>query len=132
MWHYKGEEFTSADIDDNIGFVYELVDNENGKMYIGKKFFWSTRRLPPLKGKNRKRKVVKESDWKTYMSSSNEVIELFENHGFDRFTRNIIHLCKTRGQLSYMELKEQMDRRVLESDDYYNGIIQCRIHKKHV
>jgi len=34
---------------DFVGFVYCITDPD-GKKYIGKKFFWSTRRLPPLKG----------------------------------------------------------------------------------
>ena len=53
MWLYKGKEFTSDMIDDNFGFVYEISDLDNGKKYIGKKWFWSTRKRPPLKGKTR-------------------------------------------------------------------------------
>ena len=29
--------------------------------------------------------------------------------------------------MSYLEAKEQFDRRVLESDEYYNGIINVRV-----
>jgi hypothetical protein len=29
--------------------------------------------------------------------------------------------------MSYLEAKEQFDRRVLETDEYYNGIINVRV-----
>lgn len=128
-WIYLDEPFTSEDIGDNIGFVYLLTD-PNGRKYVGKKLFVSKRRLPPLKGKTRKRTVVKESDWKTYYGSSEELQILVESS--TPFKREILHLCKTRGMLSYLELQEQMERKVLLRNDYFNGIIQVKIHKSHV
>jgi len=128
-WMYKNKPFTSEDIGDYIGFVY-LITDTNGKKYVGKKLFESKRKIPPLKGKTRKRTVIKESDWKTYYGSSDEVKALIESGS--SFRREILHLCKTKGQLSYMELQEQVDRKVLLRDDYYNGIIQVKIHKTHV
>lgn len=128
-WIYKDEPFTSEDIGEYIGFVYLLTDPD-GKKYVGKKLFSSRRKLPPLKGKTRKRIVVKESDWKNYYGSSEEVKSLVENN--TQFKREILHLCKSKGELSYMELKEQIDRKVLLTDEYYNGIIQCKIHRSHV
>jgi hypothetical protein len=128
-WYYKDEPFTSDHIEDYIGFVYLLTDPD-GKKYVGKKLFVSKRKLPPLKGKTRKRTVVKESDWKDYYGSSEEVRNLVENN--IPFKREILHLCKTKGELSYMELKEQIERKVLLRDDYFNGIIQAKIHKSHV
>jgi len=62
MWYYEGEEFTSEMIEDYVGFVYLITDLTNGKKYVGKKLFVSKRKLPPLKGKTRKRTVIKESD----------------------------------------------------------------------
>jgi hypothetical protein len=132
MWYYKGEEFTSDMIGDYIGFVYVITDLSNNKKYVGKKLLMSKRRLPPLKGKTRKRTVVKESDWQDYFGSSDEVKTLVEELGRDNFHREILHLCNTKGELSYLELKEQMDREVLLNDDYYNGIIQVKIHRSHV
>lgn len=132
MWYYKGEEFTSDMIGDYIGFVYVITDLSNNKKYVGKKLLMSKRRLPPLKGKTRRRTVVKESDWQGYFGSSDEVKALVEELGRDNFHREILHLCKTKGELSYLELKEQMDREVLLNDDYYNGIIQVKIHRSHV
>jgi hypothetical protein len=132
MWHYGEVEFTSEMINDNIGFVYVITDHSNKKKYVGKKLFNSTRRLAPLKGKTRKRKVVKESDWKDYFGSSDEVKLLVETNGRESFHREIIHLCNSKGIMSYLETKEQFDREVLLSDEYYNGIINCKIHRTHV
>lgn len=128
-WLYKNEPFVSEDIGEYIGFVYIITDN-NDKKYVGKKLFKSRRKAPPLKGKTRKRTIIKESDWKTYYGSSEEVKALVESGA--SFRREILHLCKTKGQLSYMELKEQVERKVLLRDDYYNGIIQVKIHASHV
>lgn len=132
MWHYKGEEFTSEMIGDYIGFVYIITDLSNDKKYVGKKLFKSKRKLPPLKGKTRKRTVIKESDWKDYFGSSDEVNSIVEEMGSENFHREILHLCEKRGEMSYLELKQQMDREVLLSDEYYNNIIQVRIHGNHV
>jgi hypothetical protein len=132
MWHYKGEEFTSEMIGDYIGFVYIITDLSNNKKYVGKKLLTSKRKLPPLKGKTRKRTVIKESDWQSYFGSSDEVKAILEEKGADNFHREILHLCNAKGELSYMELKEQMDREVLLNDEYYNGILQVKIHRSHV
>jgi len=132
MWYYKGEEFTSEMIEDYVGFVYMLTDKSNDKKYVGKKIFVSKRRLKPLKGKTRRRTVIKESDWQTYYGSSDEVKQIVEEKGGDNFHREILHLCMSKGELSYLEAKEQFDRNVLLSDEYYNGIIQCKIHRSHV
>lgn len=131
-WYYDGVEFTSEMIGDYIGYVYCITDLRNNKKYIGKKLFRSTRRLAPLKGKTRKRTVIKESDWQDYFGSSEEVKLLVSELGVDNFKREILHLCNTKGELSYMELKEQVLREVLLSDEYYNGIIQVRINKSHI
>jgi hypothetical protein len=128
-WIYNSEPFDSEDIGEYIGFVYLLTDPD-GKKYVGKKLFVSKRKIPPLKGKTRRRTVVKESDWKTYYGSSEEVQTLVESN--IPFKRQILHLCKTKGELSYMELKEQIERKVLLRSDYYNGIIQVKIHASHV
>lgn len=132
MWTYNGSEFTSEHIDNYIGFVYMITDLRNGKKYIGKKNFHSVRKLPPLKGKTRKRTKKTESDWQSYYGSNDEVKLLVEEHGGSIFKREILHLCSSKGELSYMELKEQVDREVLLRDDYYNGIIQARINASHL
>lgn len=134
MWLFEDKEFDPADprIVDLAGFVYCITDLTNGKKYIGKKTLWSVNRLKPLKGKTRRRIVKKASDWMKYYGSNEEVKLLVENHGGDRFKREILKLCKTKGLMSYYETKEQIEREVLFSDEYYNEFIGCKIHSKHV
>ena len=131
MWYMNDIEFTDAP-DDIEGFVYVITDKRNDKKYVGKKRFWSVTRKPPLKGKKRKRVIRKESDWMKYYGSSDLVNQLLVEHGEDNFHREIIHLCKTKGEMSYLEAKEQFNRDVLLNDDYYNEFIGCKIHSKHV
>ena len=134
MWLFENKEFDPADsrIDELAGFVYCITDLNNGKKYVGKKTLWSIRRLKPLKGKTRKRIKKAQSDWMKYYGSNEEVKLLVENNGGERFKREIIRLCKTKGLMNYYEAKEQFDREVLFSDEYYNEFIGCKIHSKHV
>ena len=133
MWLYEGEEFESEKIGDGVGFVYEIEDKSNNMIYLGKKKFWSTRRLPPLKGQKRKRKVVKESDWMEYYGSSEEVKSLVEEFGGERFERRILRICYSLGEMSYWELWHQMTKHVLlNPDKYYNAFVGAKIHRNHV
>ena len=108
-------------------FVYLITNNINGMKYVGKKLTKFKITKKPLKGKTNKRHSTKESDWKDYWGSSDRLKEDVVKYGEDNFTREMIHLCPSRGIASYMEAREQFERRVLETDDYYNGIINVRI-----
>jgi len=132
MWYYKDEPFSTEHISEYQGFVYVITDLTNNKKYVGKKGFWSKKTLPPLKGKKRKRRSVIESDWQAYYGSSDQVKQMLQENGEQSFYREILYLCKTKGEMSYIEAKEQFDRRVLLDDSYYNGIINCKIHRTHV
>lgn len=133
MWYYKDKEFTSDDIEDNLGFVYCITDLSNGKKYIGKKGLVSRRKLPPLKGQKRKRTKIVETDWKKYYGSSDEVKLLVEEQGADNFRREILRLCKSKGEMNYYEAKLQFEHDVLlKPDEYYNAFIGVKIHRKHV
>lgn len=132
MWLYHNKPISDDIWNDYVGFVYLITDLHNNKKYVGKKLFNSRKKLPPLKGKIRKRTVVKESDWQDYFGSSEEVKQLVETFGRDRFKREILHLCQSKGEMSYLEAKEQFDRKVLLSDEYYNEFIGVKIHSKHV
>lgn len=133
MWSYEGEEFTTDMIGDNIGFVYIVTDTVSGMKYIGKKGFFSKVTKPPLKGKKRKRRSIKESDWKTYCGSSETVKTLVEENGLDHFEREILHLCKSKGEMSYTEMREQIVRDVLlKPDEYLNGFVGGKIHRNHL
>jgi hypothetical protein len=131
-WLYQGKPFTSEMIGTAQGFVYEITNLETGKKYIGKKNFISVRKLPPLKGKTKRRKKVDESDWKEYYSSSEQVKLLVEKKGSKLFKREILKLCESKGSMSYWEAKLQFEKDVLLSDDYYNEFIGCKIHAKHL
>ena len=132
-WLYNGKPFTSEMIEDNLGFVYMITNTKNGKIYIGKKGLMSKRILPPLKGTKRKRIKIVETDWKKYCGSSEEVKLLVEEHGIDLFHREIVRLCKTKGQLNYYEAKLQFETDcLLKPDEYYNAFIGCKINRSHL
>jgi hypothetical protein len=134
MWYYENKEYNPSEdeLSNWVGFVYLITEKETGKKYVGKKFFWSTRKLPPLKGQKRRRTKKTQSDWMKYYGSSEELKLLVEERGGDAYHREILHLCKTKGECSYLEAKEQFDRDVLLRDDYYNEFIGCKIHSKHL
>jgi len=132
-WTYNKKPFNSDMIENYIGFVYEVYDTQTKMKYIGKKKFWSKITRPPLKGKKNKRRSVKESDWKKYYGSSEEVKQLVENTGEWRFERKILRLCKTAGEMSYYEMKEQIDNDVLlKPKEYYNAFVGGKIHRRHL
>lgn len=125
MWLYNGNEISSLEDcpSDAIGFVYKVTHNPSGKKYIGKKILHNKKKLPPLKGKKRKRIVVKESDWKTYYGSSDEVKELLKETHESDWKREILKFCTNKKQMSYWETKIQFAYGVLESDIYLNANI---------
>lgn len=113
---------------DVFGFIYEITNKVNGKKYIGKKQCTRKIKRKPLKGKTRNRIEHKESDWKSYTSSSNELNEDIKNTGKENFEFKILKTCNSKWELAYEEIKEQIFRDVLlNPDKYYNGIINVRI-----
>ena len=126
QWKYNGN-LVEEIADQYIGFVYIITNLTNNKKYIGKKLAKFKKTRPPLKGKKRKRKSLVESDWQTYWGSSEHLLADVAELGTEDFSREILYFCTTRGELSYREAKEQFDREVLLTDEYYNGIINVRI-----
>jgi hypothetical protein len=128
-WQYNGFDFTEDLIGNNYGFVYQIKNLTNGRKYIGKKFFYSAK-TKQVKGKKKKIKVF--SDWQTYYGSSAELSKDVLSLGQENFSREIIHLCQSKGECGYLEAKEQFVRGVMESDDYYNSWIMVRVRKSHI
>ena len=128
-WTYNDTDFTDDLVGDNYGFVYQITNLTNGKKYIGKKLFWFAK-TKQVKGKKKKYKAP--SDWSSYYGSSDALTKDVKELGEENFTRTILHLCKSKGECSYLEAKEQFLNNVLESDDYYNTWIMCRVRNSHI
>ena len=131
MWYYKSKEYDETP-EEYQGFVYLITELDTGKKYIGKKNFWRPKVLPKNSKRNRRVRTRVESDWKTYYGSSKEVQALVESNGIENYKRDILRLCKTKGEMSYYEAKLQFENDVLLRDDYYNEFIGCKIHSKHL
>lgn len=134
-WLYEGVEYElpeNADHSDLYGFVYLITNVKNGRKYIGKKFFWRKKILPITKSRKRRKHTQVESDWKSYYGSSEELNSDIDKYGKDNFRREILHLCRTKGECGYLEAKEQFVRDALLTDEYYNTWIQVRVRKNHI
>ena len=136
-WYYGGQEITELP-EDAVGFVYLITCITTGKMYVGKKlakFAKTTYKVVKLKNGTKKRKKIRSninSDWQQYYGNSPNLTEDINQLGTDNFKREILYYCKSKSECSYIEAREQFSRRVLESDDYYNGHIQVRVHGSHI
>jgi len=128
-WQYKQNKIDELP-EDVVGFVYEITNTTNGRKYIGKKLARFKRSRPPLKGRKNKRRYKVDSDWQDYYGSSDELNADILKIGKDKFTREILFYCRSKAELSYVEAREQFARKVLESNDYYNGHIRVRVHGK--
>ena len=132
-WTYQGTTFTSDDINDFFGYVYRITNLQDGRQYIGRKYF--TQRRKPRSGKG-KRRVTSESDWKKYYGSSPELKEDVKRCGKSIFRREIISLHKTLGKTNYEETRQLFLNNVLTEslDDgtpaYYNSIVLGRYYRK--
>ena len=131
MWYYENKEYDETP-EEYQGFVYLITELDTGKKYIGKKNFWRPKVLPKNSKRNRRVRTRVESDWKKYYGSNKEVQALVESNGIENYKREILHFCKTKGEMSYYEAKLQFDHDVLLRDDYYNEFIGCKIHSKHI
>lgn len=127
MWYYDNEIF--EDKEDYVGFVYIITNLTNNKKYVGKKNFYFSK-SKQVKGKKKRIKV--ESDWRDYYGSNKELSADVDKIGKENFKREILKLCKSKGEFAYFEAKYQFDNQVLESDNWYNTWIMVRVHKKHL
>jgi tyrosyl-tRNA synthetase len=130
-WLYEGKEYEPVELDPKktYGFVYLIENLETGKKYIGKKLLFASK----TRQVNKKKKRYKaESDWKTYYGSSESLLADVTKFGKDKFSRTILRLCATKAECSYHEAREQFERNVLLSDEYYNLWISVRVRKAHL
>lgn len=128
-WTYQGQPFDPAEATNWFGCVYVITNLDNNRKYIGRKCFTAAGRKT-IKGKVKK--IRKDSDWQTYFGSSDELKADVVKLGEDRFTREIIKLVKTRGELNFWETKHIFDAEAILRSSYYNGWVSCKIHSGHV
>lgn len=137
MWLYNNELIEELP-EDCVGFVYLITNKSSSRMYVGKKlskFSKTTYKMVKQKNGIKKRKKIRskiDSDWMEYYGSSIELNKDLESLGKDNFVREILFFCKSKAECSYIEAREQFARKVLESDDYYNGQISVRVHGSHI
>jgi hypothetical protein len=131
-WLYNDSPFFAKNAEDGvIGFVYMITNLENGKKYIGKKLFQRSKKV--VRKKKRTVRVRTESDWRNYWGSNSYLLEDITKQGVTNFKREILCFCKTKGELSLMEMKHQVLNDVLlKPDEYYNAFIGGKIHRRHV
>lgn len=131
MWQHDGRPFDDAG--DWHGFVYVITRTDTGRAYVGQRKFLSRTTRPPLKGKKKRRVTVAENDWRDYWGSNEELLRERAELGESAFRREIIHLCRSKGEMNYLELREQVVRDVLlHPESFYNSYVGGRIHRRHV
>lgn len=127
-WTFDGMPFGSDDVGKYAGFVYIIITPE-GKKYIGRKYFWSVRKV---KGKSRRQRS--ESDWKTYYGSSEVLKEQIKKSDKNLYKREIISLHTTKGDVNIAEVRFQFVLNVLEDESFLNDNIngKWRRQPKHI
>ena len=131
QWLWEGNHIKDEDIPENaVGFIYTIEHIPTGKYYIGKKNLKAKRTLPPLKGKKRKRKVIKESDWRKYMSSNQWIKEEVSNGGEENFKKKILQFCHSAKALTYYELHWQFKYNVLADENSLNDNLLGKFFRK--
>ena len=128
-WVYQGQELTEIPLDGVIGFVYKIKNEVNGRLYLGKKNFFASK-TRQVKKKKKRYKV--ESDWKSYYGSNEELQADVARLGAENFTREILFLCKSKGEMSYRETQIILNEGALLSPLWYNSWVSCKIHAKHL
>ena len=147
-WYYNDKEIDSIEEmkvhEPKVwGFVYlmSLYDIKTGELkyqYIGKKNIYSKRKrsfgkkeVASMKDKRGKKYeyVIKESDWKTYLSSNSFIKD---NANKYKIKREILMFSTNDMDLKYKEAKEIICRGCLEDDFFLNDGVSLRVFGKKV
>jgi hypothetical protein len=142
MWKYENKEI--SDLSEipfgAFGFVYEVLHKPSGKKYIGRKQLISVitkalgkKELAEITDKraSKKKKVQKESDWKTYYGSHSEIKQLIKEGKQEEFERTILEFAFAPKHLTYLETKYLFSLGVLENGDvYFNDNILGKFFRK--
>lgn len=128
-WYYESKPIDESILEAYVGFVYCITNLEDNKKYIGKKLL-KFRKSKKVKAK--KKRYLVESDWKTYWGSNKNLVVDVEELGEDKFIRQILRLCKTKGECNYFEAKYQFEMSALESNEFYNDWIMVKVHRSHI
>ena len=127
-WLFNNEPFTVVP-DGFYGFVYEITNTVTLKRYIGKKFFWS------VSGTGKKA-VIKESNWKSYWSSSEAIKNDIHQYGKDALARRILVICRDKRDVDLQEVRMLWSRNVLGAKNlanepiYYNDNISGKYYRR--
>ena len=129
-WVFDGKPILDPP-DEFEAFVYMITNTQTKKRYIGFKKFYSSK-IKVIK--HRKHKIKVQSNWATYWSSSDSLAIEIEKYGKGAYIREIVALCPNSAIGKFVELEEQLKRKVLtdNADLYYNGIVNVRINQNHL
>jgi len=143
MWYYKQQVIESIeDIPKDVfGFIYRVVHETTGQIYIGKKVlqFNLKRKLTKkdleiyegVQGRKPKFKVVqKESDWKTYYGSNTQIKQWVKEGKQEELKREILAWGLDKKHLTYLETKYLFMYEVLEKEEFLNDNILGKFFKK--
>jgi hypothetical protein len=138
MWYYNKKTFSDDMIPEGaVGFVYMMRLQVDGvtKFYIGKKLFYSTRKVKLGKKEmalrtDKRLKNYKEVSTLNYQNyySSNATIKEAHKKG-EVITRVILKICYSKIELTYQEVRYQFKMDVLETDMYLNDNILGKFFK---
>ena len=98
-WIYNNKP-VEAPTKGSIGFIYRITSKIDGRYYIGRKNLLKTSYKTT---KGIKKKVMVESDWKDYFSSSPSLIEEITEGGMENYTREILLFCPTKATILLAE-----------------------------
>ncbi len=120
MWIYKDKPFIEQPSKDIVGFIYMITEIDSGRIYVGQKTFWGYRSKPALKGRTKKekerraklkgnrRRMVIESNWRVYNSSSKSSLPQDIPLNPSNYKKEILILCNSKTELNLYEAHIQI------------------------